>query len=74
MKKRGLFVLVFIALLILGVSAFSFNSDIFSKKGELKVTLEHPFLLNGSWIKASELKVGDELFTVNGKRTVIVPN
>jgi hypothetical protein len=72
MKIRGLFVLVFIAVLIIGVSAFSFNSNIFAKKGELKVTLEHPFLINDSWVKASELKVGDELFTVSGKRARII--
>ena len=71
MKIRGLFVLVFIAVLIIGVSAFSFNSNIFAKKGELKVTLEHPFLVNGNWIKASQLKVGDELFTIDGKKARI---
>ncbi len=72
MKKSVLFVLFFIVLLVIGVSAFSFNSDLFTKKGELRVTNEHPFLINGSWVKASELKVGDELFTVNGKKARII--
>ncbi len=75
MKKRWMFVLFFIALLILGVSAFSFNSNIFdnllNKKGELRVTSEHPFLINGTWVTAKDLKVGDELFTVNGKKARI---
>ena len=71
MKKRGLFALFLIVFLIISVSAFSFNQNLFSKGGELKVTLEHPFLLNGFWIKASELKVGDELFTIDGKKARI---
>ena len=71
MKKRVLFVLFFIALFVIGVSAFSFNQNLFSKGGELKVTLEHPFLLNGSWVEAKDLKVGDELFTVSGKKARI---
>ena len=66
-----MFVLFFIILLIVGVAAFSFNSNIFTKRSELRVTLEHPFLLDGKWVKASELKVGDELFTINGKKAEI---
>jgi len=71
MKKRGLFVLIFIFLIIGIVSAFSFNSNIFDNKNILKVTEEHPFLLNGSWIKASDLDVGDELVTIDGKKARI---
>ncbi|MBP7708381.1 hypothetical protein KA107_01750 [Candidatus Pacearchaeota archaeon] len=43
----------------------------FISAGELKVTQEHPFLINGNWIDAKDLKVGDNLTTVNGKRIVI---
>jgi len=40
-------------------------------KNYLKVTLEHPFYINGNWIKASDLKVGDELTTADGKTAKI---
>jgi len=43
----------------------------FISAGELKVTQEHPFLINGSWIDASQLKVGDELTLVNGSKVTI---
>ncbi|MBP7708384.1 hypothetical protein KA107_01765 [Candidatus Pacearchaeota archaeon] len=43
----------------------------FISAGELKVTEEHPFLINGNWIDAKDLKVGDNLTTVDGKRIVI---
>jgi intein/homing endonuclease len=39
--------------------------------GTLRVTEEHPFLINNSWISASELKVGDLLTTVDGKKAII---
>ncbi len=38
---------------------------------ELRVTLEHPFLLEGGWVAASELKVGDELTTSDGRKARI---
>lgn len=63
MKKRGLLLeslLIIIFLLISFVSA-----------GELKVTEEHPFLVNGKWISASQLQVGDVLQTVDGKKVRI---
>jgi len=62
MKQRGkiLFLLLaFVFILIL------FSN--FSLAGTLKVTEEHPFLINGSWISASDLKVGDILKTADGK-------
>ena len=33
--------------------------------GTLKVTSEHPFLINGEWIPAKELKIGDRLTEIN---------
>jgi len=39
--------------------------------GELKVTNEHPFLVNNQWIEASQLKVGNYLTTIDGKRARI---
>jgi len=38
---------------------------------QLKVTHEHPFLLNNKWIQAQNLKVGDTLTTINGKKARI---
>ena len=69
MKKRGYFLLVLIVSLIftLGiVTSLNYNG-----KGILKVTNEHPFLLNGKWIVANDLKVGDKLFLLNGKKAKI---
>jgi len=43
----------------------------FISAGELRVTEEHPFLINGSWIDASQLKIGDELTLVNGSKVKI---
>ena len=56
----------FLLLVIFLVFTFSFVSA-----DELKVTEEHPFLINGSWIDASQLKVGDELTLVNGTKVII---
>ena len=39
--------------------------------GTLRVTEEHPFLINGEWIPASELKIGDRLTEINGKTVEI---
>jgi len=47
---------------------FSFT---FISAGELRVTEEHPFLINGEWIEASQLKVGDELTLTNGSKVTI---
>ena len=56
MKKRGLIFIVSLLVLSSFVCA-----------GTLKVTSEHPFLINGEWIPASELKIGDRLTEINGK-------
>lgn len=39
--------------------------------GQLKVTNNHPFYMNNSWIEASQLKVGDLLTTIDGKKAKI---
>jgi hypothetical protein len=39
--------------------------------GELKVTSRHPFYVDGEWIKAENLEVGDKLTTADGKKAVI---
>jgi hypothetical protein len=57
------FLLLFIFLISLNI--------LFVQAGTLKVTEEHPFLVNGSWISASELKVGDVLETIDGKKVRI---
>jgi len=73
MKKRGLFVLLIVISLISLISIAS-SFDLFDNgsKNILKVTGEHPFFVNNSWVKASELNVGDELLTVDGKIARIV--
>jgi len=60
MKKKGL--LFVIVLLVLSSLVYA---------GTLKVTSEHPFLINGEWIPASELKIGDRLTEINGKTVEI---
>ena len=66
MKQRGkiLFLALAFAFIIISLSNFS-------QAGTLKVTEEHPFLINGSWVSASDLKVGDELTTIDGKKVRI---
>jgi len=59
MKKLSVFLLVFVVLVT------------FSYAEQLKVTPEHPFYLNGEWVEASELEVGDKLKTIDGKTAVI---
>jgi len=39
--------------------------------GELKVTSEHPFLINGEWVSASDLNIGDKLTLADGRKAVI---
>jgi hypothetical protein len=73
LKNRGelskLFVIIFIIILIfIDIPLISSLSD---RVGQLKVTLEHPFLVDGKWISASELEVGDELTTDDGKKVRI---
>lgn len=55
------------ALLLLLLILFSS----FVSAGELKVTNNHPFLINNSWIQASDLKVGDLLSLIDGRKAVI---
>jgi len=66
MKQRGkiLFLVLALAFILISLSNFS-------QAGTLKVTQEHPFLVNGEWISASDLKAGDELTTIEGKKVKI---
>lgn len=66
MKKRALvFNLAVFILLAMGLSYPVLA-------GELRVTEEHPFLVEGNWISANQLRVGDELTTVEGKKVRII--
>lgn len=65
MKKERLGLFIFSVFIVL-LSILSFVSG-----SQLKVTEEHPFLINGSWISASQLQVGDLLTTVDGKNVRI---
>ena len=55
--------------LVLVIIIFLQNTNALT--GTLKVTSEHPFLINGKWIPASQLKVGDLITAVNGKKAKI---
>ena len=58
-------------LLLILVSFFSFFAFSFVSAGTLQVTTEHPFLVNGEWIPASELEIGDVLQTIDGQEVRI---
>ena len=66
MKKSVIFAVLLIAI-IASVVIANYKQDI----GQLKVTLEHPFYVNGTWVKVKDLKVGDELTTSDGREAVI---
>jgi len=66
MKKSVIFAVLLIVV-IASVVIANYKIDF----GQLKVTLEHPFLINGNWVKANELKVGDKLTTEDGRKAVI---
>ena len=66
MKKRSVLIILFSLILLILIISTSL-AFIHLNKNSLSVTLEHPFFINGKLIKASELKVGDELTTVDGK-------
>jgi len=59
MKKLGV-VLLFLILL---------SSIVYA--GELKVTDEHPFLINNKWIPANQLNIGDNLTLADERQAVI---
>jgi len=69
MMNKKLFSLAIIFVVLTMFISLSFGNS--SNEGELKVTLEHPFLINDEWISASELEVGDELTTIDGKKARI---
>ena len=58
--KRGIFILI----VLLSLS--------FVSASQLQVTLEHPFLVNGNWISASSLQVGQILENIDGKQVRII--
>jgi hypothetical protein len=60
----------FAALLVIFILLISIQS-LTTSASELKVTEEHPFLINNAWIPASQLQVGDELTTIDGKKVII---
>jgi len=66
MKQRGGFLLL-VFLFIINLVFIS----CFASAGTLKVTEEHPFLVDGKWIQANELKLGDKIQTLNGKNVTI---
>lgn len=65
--KRGQ---IFVNYSLLALFLLSLFSS-FVSAGQLKVTNEHPFYVNGSWVTAGDLKVGDLLTTEDGKQVRI---
>ncbi|MBR9705021.1 hypothetical protein GOV12_06430 [Candidatus Pacearchaeota archaeon] len=61
MLKRGIIIELIIVFIIVFVSTGIISA------GTLKVTNEHPFLINGKWIDAKDLVVGDMIMTLDGK-------
>lgn len=62
----------FVLLFMISLSSLvSVNLVSAGEKYELKVTLEHPFLINDEWVPASQLQVGDLMTTVDGKKARI---
>jgi intein/homing endonuclease len=68
MKQRVRFNTLFVCILF---CLILFSNLILTSAGTLMVTEEHPFLINGSWIGASDLKVGNLLNTIEGKNVKI---
>ncbi len=65
MKKFN-FIFIFLGILFMSLFFISLISA-----AALQVTEEHPFLINGSWISAHDLKIGDILQTADGKKVRI---
>ncbi len=59
MKKAGVILILLVLL----------SSVVYAS--ELKVTSEHPFLINNKWITANQLNVGDNLTLSNGRSAII---
>ena len=64
MKKECKFLFLAIVLVL-------FMPLIAASSGSLQVTTEHPFLIKGKWVPASQLKPGDTFTTLSGKTAVI---
>ncbi len=67
--KKGVIICLLFLILAFALPVINSNSSIV---GELKVTLEHPFLINNEWVSANDLVEGDELTTVDGKLVRVV--
>ena len=44
------------------------NSNRLIINNKINTTLEHPFYINGEWVDAGDLKVGDELLHIDGSK------
>jgi len=64
----GIFLLI---AFIVTIGAVVYDGKDNFKSGKLKVTEEHPFYINNTWIPASNLQVGDLLTTIDGKKARI---
>ena len=62
---------MFLLIAVISLIIVNVSSNRLIEQGELKVTLEHPFYVDGEWIRAGDLEIGDELVTSNGGKAVI---
>lgn len=65
MTKIGVMIVIFGIFLIM----FSYALQ---NENVIQVTNNHPFLVNGTWIAASELEIGDYLTNIDGKKVRII--
>ena len=73
MKFENKILLIFLVVIVV-LFSFTFVSVAESfelKKGQLKVTIEHPFLQDGEWIEAENLENGDTITTKDGRKATI---
>jgi hypothetical protein len=70
--RKAIFLMSIIFLIL--ISSFIYVnslSSINNSLSQLRVTQEHPFYLNGEWVAAKDLKVGDTFKTIDGKTAKI---
>ena len=63
MKKRAVLFLLVVIMLVIPI--------ISSNSNQIKVTLEHPFLVNNEWIEAENLVQGEIIENINGEKVLI---
>jgi hypothetical protein len=75
LANKRIIIIAFITLLFF-ITFFNYSEVIYLKNdqatlSQLRVTEEHPFYLEGQWVLAKDLKVGDTFKTIDGKTAKI---